>query len=128
MGAIALQWHTRVKHLTFSPLMYLYGSMVVSAKQFEQLSGADQKIVHEVMGGVFERLNQLNRNDNQSALAALRQQGISFVTPSDTETQRWRASLDRAMSQLLQQGLFDPAILEQLRGHLQEFRRRGAAQ
>ena len=128
MGAIALQWHTRVKHLTFSPLMYLYGSMVVSAKQFEQLNGADQKIVHEVMGGVFERLNQLNRNDNQSALAALRQQGISFVTPSDTETQRWRASLDRAMSQLLQQGLFDPAILEQLRGHLQEFRRRGAAQ
>lgn len=126
MGAIALQWHTRVKHLTYSPLMYLYGSLVVSARQFEQLSADDQQVVTEVMGGVFERLNQLNRNDNQSALTALQQQGIGFVTPTEVETQRWRASLDSAMQKLLQQGLFDPAMLEQLKGHLQEFRSRQA--
>jgi TRAP-type C4-dicarboxylate transport system substrate-binding protein len=122
MGAIALQWHTRVKHLTYSPLMYLYGSMVVSAEQFNKLNTDDQQIVSEVMGGVFERLNQLNRNDNQSALEALQQQGISFVTPTEVETQRWRASLDSAMQKLLQQGLFDPAILEQLKSHLQQYR------
>jgi TRAP-type C4-dicarboxylate transport system substrate-binding protein len=128
MGAIALQWHTRVKHLTYSPLMYLYGGMVVSAKQFEKLSAGDQRIVHEVMSGVFKRLDRLNRSDNQSAMAALQQQGIGFVTPDEIETQRWRAGLDSAMQQLLQQGLFDPAILEQLKGHLLEFRSRGAAQ
>jgi TRAP-type C4-dicarboxylate transport system substrate-binding protein len=122
MGAIALQWHTRVKHLTYSPLMYLYGSMVVSAEQFNKLNAGDQQIVSEVMGGVFERLNQLNRNDNQSALEALQQQGIGFITPTEVETQRWRASLDSAMQKLLQQGLFDPAILEQLKGHLQHYR------
>ncbi|MCW8919294.1 MAG: TRAP transporter substrate-binding protein DctP [Gammaproteobacteria bacterium] len=127
MGAIALQWHTRVKHLTDSPLMYLYGSMVVSAKQFEKLSAEDQQIVHQVMSGVFERLDHLNRNDNQSAMAALQQQGIGFVTPDETETQRWRASLDSAMQRLLQQGLFDPAILKQLQDHLQEFRQRKTA-
>jgi TRAP-type C4-dicarboxylate transport system substrate-binding protein len=126
MGAIALQWHTRVKHLTYSPLMYLYGSLVVSARQFEQLSADDQQIVTEVMSDVFGRLNQLNRNDNQSALAALQQQGIGFITPTEVETQRWRASLDSAMQKLLQQGLFDPAMLEQLKGHLQEFRSRQA--
>jgi TRAP-type C4-dicarboxylate transport system substrate-binding protein len=122
MGAIALQWHTRVKHLTHSPLMYLYGSMVVSAKQFNTLSTGDQQIVSEVMTGVFDRLNQLNRKDNQSALSALQQQGIGFTTPNETETQRWRTSLDSAMQQLLNKGLFDPAILEQLKGHLQTFR------
>jgi TRAP-type C4-dicarboxylate transport system substrate-binding protein len=78
------------------------------------------------MSDVFERLNQLNRNDNQSALAALQQQGIGFITPTEVETQRWRASLDSAMQKLLQQGLFDPAMLEQLKGHLQEFRSRQA--
>jgi len=122
MGAIALQWHTRVKHLTYSPLMYLYGSMVVSAKQFDKLTAADQQIVTEVMSGVFERLNRINRNDNQSALEALQKQGIDFITPSEVETQRWRASLDSAMQKLLQQGLFNPAMLEQLKGHLQTFR------
>jgi TRAP-type C4-dicarboxylate transport system substrate-binding protein len=128
MGAIALQWHTRVKHLTYSPLMYLYGSLVVSAEQFNKLNTADQQIVSEVMGGVFERLNQLNRNDNQSALTALQQQGIGFVTPTEVETQRWRASLDSAMQKLLQQGLFDPVMLEQLKGHLQTFRSKQTAQ
>jgi TRAP-type C4-dicarboxylate transport system substrate-binding protein len=122
MGAIALQWHTRVKHLTYSPLMYLYGGMVVSAEQFNKLNAGDQQIVSEVMGGVFERLNQLNRNDNHSALAALQQQGIGFVTPTEVETQRWRASLDSAMQKLLNKGLFDPAMLEQLKGHLQQYR------
>jgi TRAP-type C4-dicarboxylate transport system substrate-binding protein len=122
MGAIALQWHTRVKHLTHSPLMYLYGSMVVSAKQFNKLNAGDQQIVTEVMGGVFKRLNHLNRKDNQSALGALRQQGIGFVTPNELETQRWRASLSTAMQQLINEGLFDPAMLEQLNRHLQEYR------
>ncbi len=123
MGAIALQWHTRVKHLTHSPLMYIYGSMVVSAKQFNKLSAGDQQVVREVMSGVFERLDHLNRKDNQSALSALQKQGISFVTPTEIETQRWRDSLATAMDKLLTEGLFDPAILQQLKGHLQEFRR-----
>ncbi len=122
MGAIALQWHTRVKYLTHSPLMYLYGSMVVSAKQFNKLNAGDQQIVSEVMSGVFNRLDSLNREDNRSALSALQQQGIGFISPSEVETQRWRASLNTAMDKLLSEGLFDPAMLQQLKQHLQEFR------
>ncbi len=122
MGAIALQWHTRVKHLTHSPLMYLYGGMVVTEKQFNKLSKEDQQIVTEVMSGVFRKLDRLNRDDNRSALAVLQQQGIAFTTPSETETQRWRTALDKAMAKLLDGGLFDPAMLEQLRGHLQAYR------
>lgn len=123
MGAIALQWHTRVKHLTHSPLMYIYGGMVVSARQFNKLNKGDQQIVQQVMSGVFERLDHLNRMDNQSALSALQKQGIGFVEPSESEKQRWRASLSTAMDRLISDGLFDPAMLAQLKGHLQEFRR-----
>ncbi len=127
MGAIALQWHTRVKHLTYSPLMYLYGSLVVTAKQFNKLTPADQQIVREVMSSVFIRLDELNRKDNEGALAALKQQGIGFVTPNEQETLRWRDSLNSAMDRLLAKGLFDPAILEQLKQHLQEYRNKQAS-
>jgi TRAP-type C4-dicarboxylate transport system substrate-binding protein len=126
MGAIALQWHTRVKYLTYSPLMYLYGSLVVTAKQYNKLSAADQQVVSEVMSGVFTRLDELNRKDNESALSALKQQGIGFVTPNEEETLRWRNSLDRAMDKLLARGLFDPEILQQLKQHLQEYRSKQA--
>lgn len=127
VGAIALQWHTRVKHLTYSPLMYLYGGMVVSAKQFNKLNAGDQQIVHEVMNGVFSKLNQQSREDNRSALGALQKQGIEFTTPSEDETQRWRDSLNIAMEKLLSEGFFDPATLEQLKGYLQEYRHKQAA-
>ena len=126
MGAIALQWHTRVKYLTHSPLMYLYGGMVVSAKQFNKLSANDQKIVNEVMGGVFNKLNRLSREDNESALSALQQQGIGFISPDESETQRWRASLNNAIDQLLAKGLFNPSILQQLKSHLQDYRSKQA--
>lgn len=128
MGAIALQWHTRVKHLTHSPLMYLYGGMVITAKQFNKLNKADQKVVSEVMTEVFKKLNSQNRLDNQASLLALKQQGIAFVTPSEQETLRWRDSLSSAMQQLLNQGLFDPVMLEQLKEHLKQYRTAQAAQ
>lgn len=122
MGSIALQWHTRVKYLTDSPLMYLYGGMVLTTKQFNKLSPADQKVVAEVMSGVFKRLDHMNRKDNESAMKALQQQGIEFITPSEKETKRWRASLNTAMDKLLANGLFDPAMLEKMKGDLQTYR------
>ena len=128
VGAIALQWHTRVKYLTLSPLMYIYGSMVVSKKQFDKLKKEDQQVVSEVMGNVFEQLDEQNRKDNESALQALKQQGVEFVIPSDAETQRWRDSLKTAMEKLLADGLFDPAMKQQLEQHLQTYRNTRAGQ
>ncbi|MDH5786097.1 MAG: TRAP transporter substrate-binding protein DctP [Chromatiales bacterium] len=122
VGTIALQWHTRVKYLTHSPLLYVYGSMVVSEKQFNKLSAADQQVVSEVMGEVFRKLDKQNRKDNEGALQALKQQGITFITPSAEETQRWRDSLNIAMEKLMAKGLFDPAMNRKLEGHVQTFR------
>lgn len=118
IGAIALQWHTRVKYLTDAPLAYLYGTMVLKRREFEKLSAADQKVVREVMSNVFSQLNEQNRKDDASALEALRKQGISFIEPTHEETVRWQNSVDIAMDKLLKQGLFDPAILKRIQGLL----------
>jgi TRAP-type C4-dicarboxylate transport system substrate-binding protein len=122
IGAIALQWHTRVKYLTDAPLAYLYGTMVLKRRAFEKLSEADQQVVSEVMSGVFKRLNAQNRKDDGSALEALRSQGIEFIQPNPEETERWRRSVDGAMNKLLEQGLFDAAILRRIEALLAERR------
>jgi TRAP-type C4-dicarboxylate transport system substrate-binding protein len=118
IGAIALQWHTRVKYLTDAPLAYLYGTMVLKRKAFEKLSAADQKVVNEVMSAVFKRLNKQNRKDDAGAIQALRDQGIEFIKPSEKETARWQRSVNIAMEKLLQQGIFDPAILKRIESEL----------
>lgn len=125
-GAIALQWHTRVKYVTDVPLMYLYGTMVVSRKAFEQLSAADQAVVSEVMGRVFRELDRQNRADNERARQALRSQGITFVELAPSERRNWFGVVTSAVERLGREGVFTPALLQREQGHLDEYRR-GAA-
>jgi len=121
-GAIALQWHTRVQYLTDTPLMYIYGTLVVKRRTFDKLSPADKKVVRDVMGGIFERLNQQNREDNDSARQALQSQGIEFVKSQPEEIKRWRKMVGASMDDLIQNQLFDPAIYKQLKKHLDAYR------
>lgn len=121
-GAIALQWHTRVHNLTDVPLMYIYGTMVVKRNAFERLDGVDQKVVREVMGSIFRRLNRQNRADNNSALEALKAQGITFIQSNVEKRREWQDIVGLAMDKLIANRLFDPAIHQRLLGYLNTYR------
>lgn len=122
-GAIALQWYTQVKYVTEMPLMYIYGTMIIDRNAFEKLDAADQAVVREVMGGVFKKLNAESRSNNAEAYEALRKQGITFVQPSTDERQVWESSINKAMQQLADEGVFSPDLLKTLRGYLADYRR-----
>ena len=122
VGAIALQWHTRVKYLTDTPLLYVTGTIIVKRRAFEKLKPADQTIVREVMGGVFERLNHINREDNRKAYEALKQQGIEFVRPTEAEITEWRAGAQRAVAKLVKEGYIHQPIIDTFKQHLADYR------
>jgi len=126
-GAIALQWHTRVKYLMDEPLSYLYASMVISQKRFKRISADDQKIVSEVMGDTFKRLNKINREDDVSARAALQEQGITFIKLSPQLTGQWfdiRKNVEQSMTQ---KGVLSKEIVTTLQKHLDDYRSRAVA-
>ncbi|SDD47913.1 TRAP transporter substrate-binding protein DctP [Aquimonas voraii] len=89
-GAIALQWHTRIKHLFDAPLAYVVGFVVLDKRAFGRLSTADQAIVLEAFGTASDRIDAENQRADESAMAALRGEGIEFFTPDSTELARWR--------------------------------------
>lgn len=126
IGAIALQWHTQVKYLTDQPLMYLYGSLIISKKHFNRLSPADQKIVRELMGRALDNINQQNRHDDKEAFVALKGQGIQFVKPNSAEVEHWHQVSEKAIVRLGQDGAYTPALLNKLRTHLKEVKRASA--
>ncbi len=121
-GAIALQWHTRVHNLTEVPLMYIYGIMVVKLRDFKRLTTTDQKVVREVMGNIFQSLNKKNRADNNSALDALRAQGITFVPSNIEKLRQWQGIVGTAMDKLIANQLFEPTIHQRLLGYLETYR------
>ena len=123
IGAIALQWHTRVKYVTDTPLMYLYGILIVDRKAFDKIDPADQAAVREVMGAVFKRLDGINREENHQAREALRGQGIEFIAPAPGSEQRWNEIADQALDHG-RDDLFTPAVLTALHRYLDEYRSR----
>ena len=65
IGAIALQWHTRVRFLADVPLIYLYATMVVDQRALKRVQAADRAVIDEVMGELFRRFNRENREENE---------------------------------------------------------------
>jgi len=122
VGAIALQWHSRVKYLNDTPLLYLYGTMVVKKSKFNKLSSSDQAVVKEVMSKIFTDLNSQNRQDNLDAMEALKNQGIEIISSSAENIGVWRAGSSQAMDQLSKNNVFSPKILATLRKHLSDYR------
>jgi TRAP-type C4-dicarboxylate transport system substrate-binding protein len=127
VGAIALQWHTKVKYVTDAPIMYLFGALAVDKKTYSRLSGADQAVVRDVMERAFSTLNLQTRADDRSATEALRKQGIEYLALSPEELAKLRTAADQTIDRLGKQGAFDPASVKKLREYLAEFRSRTPA-
>jgi TRAP-type C4-dicarboxylate transport system substrate-binding protein len=121
-GAIGLQWHTRVRYLTDTPLLYLFGTLVIQDKAFKRLSKADQQSLSQVMKQVFEKISRQNQQDNEQARAALRKQGIQFVQPEASDMQVWRQAVDQAVDEMARQGIYSQQLLEQVRADLEVLR------
>jgi len=121
-GAIAFQWHTKIKHVVDMPIIYVVGEVLVDKKTFDALGAADQKIVADQFDGAFERLDKTNRADNASAREALKSQGITFFSPDAAERTRWEGVGADAYKELTAQHAFSPDLQKAIDAALAEAR------
>jgi len=122
-GAIAFQWHTKVKYLTDVPVMYLVGVVAIDRKAFSKLSPADQQIVRDTVAAASRRLDQESREGEENAREALANQGIQFVEASSAEeVQRWRRISADAIVKLRKMGIYSDATIQEILGLLDEYR------
>ena len=119
---IAFQWHTKIKYLTDVPILFLMGTLVVDQRAFAKISPADQKVMHDVMGGVFSKLDELNHQDNVKAREVLVANGIQFVETTAEERDRWRQVALKAIQDMRKEGDYTMAFLEKMRKYIQQYR------
>jgi TRAP-type transport system periplasmic protein len=109
-GAIAFQWHTKIKHMVDVPLTYVVGILVIDKKIVDGLSADDHKALNEELGAAFARLEKINRDDNMQARGALEKQGVAIFTPNAEETKSWEAIGAAARKDLAAQNEVTPEM------------------
>ena len=122
IAAIALQWHTQIKHITDIPLMYFYAVLAIDKKTFNKLSAADQAIVSDTMTNIFQELDKINRKDNLASFEALKNQGIQIQKPDTEALQQWYSKAKEASQRLVDTGEISAGMLGIFETHLTEYR------
>ncbi|MEN7342358.1 MAG: TRAP transporter substrate-binding protein DctP [Pseudomonadota bacterium] len=122
VGALVLQWHTKVKYGTQIPLVYTMAFIAIEKKRFDRLSAEDQAIVAEVLGGIYDNFEQVNRVDNEKAMAALEGVGIEMVSLKDGNLGEWRGVLEETNQQLADDGVFSADLYKEMLSLIAEFR------
>lgn len=123
-GAIALQWHTKIKHIADKPLLLIMGTMIVDQKAFKKLKTEDQTIVKDAIAAAFKRLDDANAIGDLGARDALVKSGISFNKPSPAESQQWEAIAHQALKNLQAKNAFPAELYLQLQQMLEKFRQK----
>jgi len=121
VGAVVLQWYTKVKYVTEYPFAYTIGVMAIDKKAFGRLSDADRQVVTEVFSAIYDKFERQNRVDNDKAEEALRANGLQFVRLDDdlTVVERKVAASSRQMAR---NGAISIDLLDQMLGHLEAYR------
>jgi len=122
IGALVLQWHTKIKYISDLPLLYTFGVMVIDKKAFYKLSADDQAIVREVMEGIYRNFDNTNMVDNLGARDALLNTGIEVVSLEVSDYEKVRDSMMELNTSLAEQGVFSKELYEEMLAHIDEYR------
>ena len=87
VGAIALQWHTRIKYITDVPLLYIYGLLMLTKEAYDTIPAEYRETVEEILTRTFKELKADIRRDNLESRQTLAKQGIEFVPVSKAHLQ-----------------------------------------
>ncbi|MCW8933513.1 MAG: TRAP transporter substrate-binding protein DctP [Gammaproteobacteria bacterium] len=120
--AIALQWHTQIKFITDVPLTYLYATLLIDKKSFNQISSQDKITVKTIMSKIFINIDEQNRKDNVAAFSALSKQGIKVISPNSETFNLWNKKGKLARETIRSDGILSNASYDEINNLLIQFR------
>ena len=121
VGAIALQWHTRIKYVTDLPLLYIYGLLMITKDAYDQIPAEYRNTVHEIMGRTFKELKMDIRKNNVESRETLLKEGVEFVNVPATQVEELRRIMDRVKKDLAGKE-FQGEALKRMQESLRDFR------
>ena len=79
LGAIALQWYTKVKYMASTPMVFAIGATVMSLESVKKISAADRKVIEAIAKRSQKKARAVIRKANEDARKTLIRKGITIV-------------------------------------------------
>ena len=67
VGAVVLQWHTRLDYITDMPLAYVYAALLIDRRAFDRMREEDRMVVREVMEGIYRKFDRYGVNGQRGS-------------------------------------------------------------
>ncbi len=122
VGAVVLQWHTKLRYISDLPVSYVYATLVIDKKAFGKLSAADQAVMREVMEQIYRDFDEMNLRDDEQATEALAKTGIETIHVDQSQVPQWRELVNRVNKEQADKGVVDPQLYQTVQQHLEDFR------
>jgi TRAP-type C4-dicarboxylate transport system substrate-binding protein len=121
VGAISLQWFTKVKYLTDVPLNYLVGAVVIKQKVFNRIPPVYQEVVLKSFQTRMEKLKAQIRGENQEALRVMQKHGVKILKPTRVAVAEFNRLSDKAVQRPGAVN-FTQKVLDEVTAYLEEYR------
>lgn len=122
VGAVVLQWHTKLRYISDLPVSYIYATLVIEKQAFSKLSAGDQAIMREVMEKTYRDFDEVNQRDDVDATAALAKAGIETISVDQAQVPTWRQRVGQVNQAQADKGLISKSLLATLQQHLTDYR------
>jgi TRAP-type C4-dicarboxylate transport system substrate-binding protein len=122
LAAVALQWYTKVKYATDTPINYAIGAFVVRKEVFNKLSPEDQKALRQAGADMGQKLMATVRKDNDRAAKAMQRSGVQFVSVPAALVAELEQEGQGVWKDLSGGKLYSTELLEKVKRHVAEAR------
>ena len=122
LGAIALQWFTKLKYMLNVPLADAAGAVVISKKKFDEFPADLKEILSRNGRKYMAKLTALSREDNQKAIETLKKNGVQIIAPHSSKSLQEYSEIGKQARRMLVGKLYAEEFLTRIEKAALDFR------
>ncbi len=121
LGAVALQWFTKVKYMLDMPMAYAVGATLISKDRYNSLEPDMQKLLKSTFKKHMERLTEMTREDNKRSIEEIKKYGVEIIS-LDSKSVAEFDDVSKAVSASVAGTVFSADLIDSVKTNIEEYR------
>lgn len=114
LGALALQWHSSLSHMSGWPLVHSTGAVLISSRFMQALSTDQAEILSRELETAMKELTVELRKQSLEAIDIIKKAGVTVSPPASSENQKEFRKLHDRVASALRDKLYPGELLQDI--------------